>query len=536
MSMSSFTSSAKEPISLVDSVPHPTQYYGSTGDVTSSSSKSESGTLYDNMETKPRARSLCEMERKEIQDNSVSCSLTSKPDSGLYPKLPSLKTPQLVVEDLTLTNRQALEARLNASTSTCNSDSSTPVGPLSKSATPSPTSSVDNASNTAAVFQSSSRAELKRMFLANRGQKAKGIRTIEDSKMKQQEMTSPTSNIRPRSDAICYSRDCHWKTKSCDIDATTTTTPPMAPPTESNDNHVTSTPTYFGSRTLESNTSNSHPHHQLPPNQFNPLWNVCTPTQCPPDLLTMQCSPQGCYNFPANHKLYAELSLNGPLHKPTFGTPSHPSFGGKPTSKGGTQASLSMATAATPTLILPSDAQSVISETDSGHCTKNIDDRSQADVDECSQASELSHISNLDNTSEYSEADNDVFTARQRRIVCMQMSDRNQLNHSCQRNQHASMEDSDTPNPEVSLNASYLKLHRDNPSLLHEQLREYEDTIFNGGRPQMLEQFEDFTDVELPTFDEFCLDDSPSEMEQGGGSGSLHRHRMGDFGHSLFAG
>ena len=167
---------------------------------------------------------------------------------------------------------------------------------------------------------------------------------------------------------------------------------------------------------------------------------------------------------------------------------------------------------------------------------QSIDNRSQADVDECSQASELSHISNLDNTSEYSEADNDVFTARQRKIVCMQMSDRNQLNHSCQRNQHASMEDSDTPNPEVSLNASYLKLHRDNPSLLHEQLREYEDTIFNGGRPQMLEQFEDFTDVELPTFDEFCLDDSPSEMEQGGGSGSLHRHRMGDFGHSLFAG
>lgn len=410
---------------------------------------------------------------------------------------------------MTLTNRQALEARLNASTSTCNSDSSTPVGPLSKSATPSPTSSVDNASNTAPLYQSSSsRAELRRMFLANKGKKAKGIRTIEDSKMKQQEITSPTSNIRPRSDAICYSGDCHWKTKSCDIDVTT---PPIVPPTETNDNHVTSTPTYFGSRTLGSNASNSHPHHQLRPNKFNPSWNMCTPTQCPPYLQTMQC-------------------------KPTFGNPTHPSFGGTPTLKCGTQASISMATAATPTLIPPSDAQSTISETDSGHCTKSIDDRSQADVDECSQSSELSHVSNFDNTSEYSEADNDVFTARQGRIVYMQMSDRNQLNHLYQRSQHANLEDSDTSNPEVSLNASYLKLHHDNPSVLHEKLREYEDSIFNGGRPQMLEQFEDFTDVELPTFDEFCLDDSPSEMEQGGGSGSSHRHRMGDFGHSLFAG
>ena len=533
MSMSSFTSSAKEPISLVDSDPRPTQY-GSTGDVASSHSKPESGTLYDNMETKPRARSLCDMERKEIQDDSVSCNLSGKPDSGLYPKLPSL-TPQLVIEDFTLhvTNRQALEAKLNDSTSTCNSDCSTPVGPLSKSATPSPTSSVDNATNAAAVLQPSSKAELRRAFFTNKGKKAKGIRTIEDSKMKQQQMTSPTSDIRPRSDAICFSRDCHWKTKSCDVDAITTSMPPVAPPTEANDNLMTSTPTYFGSRTLGSNTSISHPHHQVSSNRFNPSWNMCTPTQCPPDLPAVQCDPQGCYNFPVNSKLYAELSANGP---PSFGSSNRSSFGGTPCSKSGTQASVSMVTAATPTLILLSDAQSVISETDSGHCTKSIDDRSQADIDLCSQASELSHLSNLDNTSEYSEADNDVFTARQRGVVCRQTSHRNQLDRLCQRNQHASLEESSVQNPEASLSASCIKLHRDNPSVLHEKLREYEDTIFNGRRPQMLEQFEDFTDVELPTFDEFCLDDSTPEMVQGGGSGSWHRHRMGDFGHSLFAG
>ena len=98
------------------------------------------------------------------------------------------------------------------------------------------------------------------------------------------------------------------------------------------------------------------------------------------------------------------------------------------------------------------------------------------------------------------------------------------------------MTDLDTFNPESSLTASYLKLHRNSPSLLQQKLREYEATVHSGGRPRMLEQFDDFTDVELPTFDDYCLDDVPSEMEVGGNVGGSHRHRMGDFGHSLFAG
>ena len=541
MSMSSFTSSAKDPISLGDSLPHPPQY-GSAGDVslqTSSASKPESGTVYDPVETKPRARSLCEMERKEAQDTPVSNSLFNKGDSGLYPKLPSL-TPQLVIEDLTLTSHQALEANLNTSlASACSSDGSTPVGPLSKSATPSPTSSMGSATNTNAVLQPSlSKAELKRAFFSSKGKKAKGIRTIEDSKMKEKQI-SLTPDTRPRSDAVCYSHDCNWKTKSCDIDVTpSTATPPTAPPTEVNDNHVTSTPTYFGNRTLGSNPSNLNQHHQLPShplNRFNQSWKS---SQCSKDVSETQCTPQGCYNFPSNpftSRFDPRLFSNGSPRQPTFGSPKHSPFDGTPSSKSGTQASISMAVAAAPTLILPSDAQSIISETDSGHCTKSIDDHSQADVDLCSQASELSHISNLDNTSECSEADMDVFAARQGGGgYRFQPSHRNQLHNMYQRDPLA--EDSNTLNPEVSLSASYLKLHHDNPSLLHEKLREYEDTVYNRRRPRMLEQFDDFTDVELPTFDEFCLDDSPSELEQDGGSGGLHRHRIGDFGHSLFAG
>ena len=508
MSMSSFTSSAREPSSLGSGVCPP--QYGSTGDMSmpaSSGGAEPHGS--DDVLTKPRARSLCEMERKENRTNSPTTNLLNQGVKSLYPKLPTV-TPQVIIGDYTLTNQQALEAKLTTSvTSTCSSDTATPVGPLSKSATPSPTSSVGNATTSATV----SKAELRRAFFASKGKKPKGIRTIEDSQLKQQ--LSSSTITRPRSQAISYTADNKWKTKSCEVQMTTDT---VITPTCTDDNHVTSTPTYFGSRTLGSNS------HCAPPEQPNQLWNGCTSSQCPIDFecpldsQTSTCAPP--------QQIFGVNPLatsNSSPYQPTFGSSS---VNGAPNSKCGTQASASMAVAAAPTLILPSDAQSVISETDSGHCTKSIDDRSQADVDACSQASELS---NLDNTSEYSEVDNDVFGVRQRGVHA-QSSQRNQWNHLYQKNQYSN---SDCVNPESSLNASHLKLLQSSPSLLQQKLREYEATMYSGGRPRMLEQFEDFTDVDLPTFDEFCLDESPSEMETGAPS---HRHRMGDFGHSLFAG
>jgi hypothetical protein len=470
----------------------------------------------DDVMTKPRARSLCEMERKENRTNSPTTNLLNQGVKSLYPKLP-LVTPQVIIGDYTLTNQQALEAKLTTSvTSTCSSDTATPVGPLSKSATPSPTSSVGNPTTSSVV----SKAELRRAFFANKGKKAKGIRTIEDSQLKQQLNSSTLT--RPRSQAISYTADNKWKTKSCEAQMTTDA---IIVPTSTNDNHVTSTPTYFGSRTLGSNSQCS------PLQQPNPVWNGCTAShcpgdfECPPDSQTATCAPpqQTCYNFGVNPSATRFEPFNSQYH-PTFGSPNVSSFDGAPNSKSGTRASASMAVAAAPTLILPSDAQSVISETDSGHCTKSIDDRSQADVDVCSQASELS---NLDNSSEYSEVDNDVFGVRQRGSGARSSSPKNQWNHLYQK------DPSESVNPESSLNASHLRLLQTSPSLLQQKLREHEAAMYSGGRPSMLEQFEDFTDVELPTFDEFCLDESPSEIDTGAPS---HRHRMGDFGHSLFAG
>ena len=513
MSMSSFTSSAREPSSLSSGECQP--QYGSTGDVSmpmSGSSAEPHGA--DDVLTKPRARSLCEMERKENQTNSPTTNLLNQGVKSLYPKLP-LETLQVIIGDYnnTLTNQQALEAKLTTSvTSTCSSDTATPVGPLSKSATPSPTSSMGNPTTSATM----SKAELRRAFYANKGKKVKGIRTIEDSQLKQQLNTSAVT--RPRSQAISYVADNKWKTKSCEAQMTTDTVVTAA---TTIDNHVTSTPTYFGSHMLGSNSQ------CVPPQQ---LWNGCTSShcpvefECPPESQPSACFPhqQTCYAFGinslANRFDTTELfNSHGSPYPPTFGSPSiHDS-------KSGTQASPSSAIAAPPTLILPSDAQSVVSETDSGHCTKSIDDHSQADVDACSQASELS---NLDNTSEYSEVDSDVFGGRQRGVYAQ----RNQWNHLYQKDQYS---DGENVNPESSLNASHLNVLRNSPSLLQQKLREYETTMYSGGRPRMLEQFEDFTDVELPTFDEFCLDESPSEMETGA---PAHRHRMGDFGHSLFAG
>ena len=518
MSMSSFTSSAREPSSLGSGMCQP--QYGSTGDMSmpasSSSAEPQAG---DDMLTKPRARSLCEMEQKENRTNSPTTNLLNHGVKTLYPKLPTV-TPQLVIDDCTLTNQQALEAKLTTSvTSTCSSDTATPIGPLSKSATPSPTSSVGKPTGSVRM----SKDELRRAF-ASKG-KSKGIRTIQDSQQKQQ-VTTPALT-RPRSQAISYTPDNKWKTKSCEAQMTTDT---VITPAKANDNHITSTPTYFGNRTLGSNS-------QCPPQQLNQLWNGCRSSrcpvdfECPPDSQTATCAPtqQTCYSFGVNPPMLARfdsqpLTSNGSPYQPSFGSPSGSSISGTPNSKSGTQATASMAVATAPTLILPSDAQSVISETDSGHCTKSIDDRSQADVDICSQASELS---NLDNTSEYSEADNDVFGVRQRGSY----SQGSQWNHLYQKNQYSGSNES--INPESSLNASHLKVLCNSPSLLQQKLREYEAAMYSGGRPRMLEQFEDFTDVELPTFDEFCLDESPSEIETGAPS---HRHRMGDFGHSLFAG
>ena len=520
MSMSSFTSSAREPSSLGSAPCQP--QYGSSGDVsmpTSSSSTEPHGG--DDILTKPRARSLCDMEHKEDTTSSSTTNLLNQGVNSLYPKLPTV-TPQVVIDDCnTLTSQQALEAKLTTSvTSTCSSDTATPVGPLSKSATPSPSSSIGNPTNSSSL----SKTELRRAFFANKGKKAKGIRTIEDSQLKQQLSTSAIT--RPRSQAISYTQDNKWKTKSCEPEMTATCT---------NDNHLTSTPTYFGNRTLGT-TSQCPPHSSA---QCNPFSNGCTSShcpvdfECPSDLQTAPCAPLpqthysfGVYPFAARFEA-RPLPNNGSPYQPTFGCPNALSFSSTTNSKSGTQASASMAVAAPPTLILPSDAQSVISETDSGHCTKSIDDRSQVDGDACSQASELS---NLDNTSEYSEVDNDVFGVRQRGVYT-QASHRNQQNHQNQYNGDESV------NPEGSLSASYLKLLRNSPSLLQQKLREYEDAMYGGGRPRMLEQFDDFTDVDLPTFDEFCLDDTPSEMETGGADGTpSHRHRMGDFGHSLFAG
>lgn len=534
MSMSSFTSSAKDPMSLPEAIPSKPQY-SSTGDVSSHVPPSVPSGGAD--EVKPRARSLCEMEQKNNENNSVSSNLLSgiSTSGSLYPKLPSL-TPQLVIEDYTLTNRQALEAKQTASlTSTCSSDASTPVGPSSKSATPSPTSSLANTtSSPAPVLQSvKSRAELKRAFFANKGGKAKGIRTIEDSKKKELEI-SPTA--RPRSDAMCFAADNHWKTKSCDVHVIESAIPQFDSCTDATDNHLTATPTYFGNRTLADNPSTNahpHPHHNQFPstssNRFNPSWNMCTSGQCPPDLF--QTTPQSNYDtFPVNsfptHKFDPRrLATTAP--QPNFGSSNHLTFASSLNLKAGTQPSVSMAVALQPTLILPSDAQSVSSETDSGHCTRSIDDRSQIDVDVYSQASELS---NLDNNSELSDADNDVFPGRQSK----RKNNLNQL--QSQEHRHSCTAGVDVQNPDLSFTASCLKMHHDNPSLLQEKLREYESAIFNRGRPSMLEKFEDFTDVDLPTFDEFCLDEGAPEMIGDGATTTSHRHKMGDFGHSLFAG
>lgn len=508
MSVSSFTSSAREPSSLGSGVCQP--QYGSTGDVSMTTPSGSCAEPHgdDDVLTKPRARSLCEMERKENRTNSPTTNLLNQGIKSLYPKLPLVHVaPQVIIDDCTLTNQQALEAKLTTSvTSTCSSDTATPVGPLSKSATPSPTNSIGNNSATSTM----SKADLRRAYFANKGKKAKGIRTIEDSQLKQQQNSSTLT--RPRSQAISYTADNKWKTKSCEAQMTTDTI------TSTNDNHVTSTPTFFGNRTLGSNSLQ----------QPNQVWNGCTSShcpmdfECPPNSRTATCVPpqQTCYSFGINPSATRFELFNSRYH-PTFGSPNVSSLGSASNSKSGTHASASMAVAAAPTLILPSDVQSVISETDSGHCTKSIDDRSQADVDVCSQASELS---NLDNTSEYSEVDNDVFGVRQR---AQGSSQRNQWNHQYQKDQYST---SDSVNPESSLNALHLRQLQNSPSLLQQKLREYEAAMYSGGRPRMLEQFEDFTDVELPIFDEFCLDESPSEMAPS------HRHRMGDFGHSLFAG
>ena len=505
MSMSSFTSSAKDPISLTDTVTA-TPQYGSTGDV----SGPTKATVTASMDTKPRARSLCEMEPKSDKNNSNSSKDLFSATTGLYPKLPSL-TPQLVIEDFSINSHLSFDPKhLSSLTSTCSSDASTPIGPLSKSTTPSPTSSIGNTAET--------KAELKRAFFANKGKKVKGIRTIEDSKMKEQS----SLNSRPRSDAVSFSQDSHWKTKSCEVHVTKSVTPLVVTHPDASDNHVTSTPTFFGTRTLADNTATNnttHTHQQYLSNQFNPSYssnrfNMCGPYGCPPDL-----PPATCNTFPVNPFATKFEPHPSNLDPPRFGSP-------------GNSKSISSAVAMPPTLILPSDAQSVSSEADSGHCTKSIDDRSQLDGDICSQASELSHLSNLDNTSEYSEAENDVFTAKQRVGIYG-----NQPNQLCQLNQCAHADGIATPlNPEGSLSASCLRLHRDNPSLLQERLMEHESTLFHRGRPRMLEQFEDFTDVELPTFDEFCLDEGSADFDAESSGTSLHRHRMGDFGHSLFAG
>lgn len=553
MSMSSFTDSAKESSCLGDCLPMKVageglcqMQYGSAGDVSQlpgqrTSNETSVGGIHDGVETKPRAKSLCDMERREDPSSSVVTGSLGKEATSLYPKLSSV-TPQLVIEDLTLTSQQASEAKATASL-TSSSDGSTPVAPLSKSATPSPTSSVGNATNSTTISQS--KVELKRAFFAGKGKKAKGIRTIEDSVLKQQHSSSPTAT-RPRSHAVSYPQESNWKTRSCDMHGTETATPPTCTLTSSSDqsydNHVTSTPTYFGHRVEEKCDANLQLHHQQHPshlsNLSNESWKVprstnrssysTCPLECPQELLMTQCTSQTCPNFGINpfaSKFEARPFANGSPYQPVFGSP---------TSKSGPQASVSTAVANVP--ILLSDVQSIISETDSGHCTKSFDDRSQADVDTCSQisqASELSHLSsNVDNISEYSEVDNDVFGARCREING-QTSHRNQQYHPYQRDQLTGL---DTFNPESSLTASYLKLHRNSPSLLQQKLREYEATVHSGGRPRMLEQFDDFTDVELPTFDDYCLDDVPSEMEVGGNVGGSHRHRMGDFGHSLFAG
>ena len=474
MSMPSFMISAKDPISLSSCLP-PQTLYGSVSNVTTPSSV-DGCKVGDTAKMKPRARSLCDMEQKK----ESPLSLHRKEVSTLCPESHN-PVPQLVIEDLTITNHMS-KARAHTT-----SDCSTPVAPLTKSATPSPGSVPTKA-------QSLSKVELRKVFFASKG-RAKGIRTIEDSKIKQEQCSFIVSTTRPRSDAVCFTTE-NPKTKSSDSHMSSAQ---VAKPTISDENHVTSTPTYFGSRSLGNHNMDNQSH------QPNGSWNMCISGHCPID--TSQCALHSQHNFSFNCScptFEPEIGTLSQYLPACFGKPNHSSFGTMHPSKSG----------------LPLDNQSVVSETDSGHCTKSID------VDVISQASELSHLSYLDNTSECSEVDN---YARQGAI-----------SQSCIRNQLEKNVDKHiiSANPEQSFSASCLKLHHAKPSLLQEKLREYEATAYSGGRPSMLKQFEDFTDVELPTFDDFFLDDphSGSEQRASPSDASLHRHRIGDFGHSLFGG
>ncbi len=97
-----------------------------------------------------------------------------------------------------------------------------------------------------------------------------------------------------------------------------------------------------------------------------------------------------------------------------------------------------------------------------------------------------------------------------------------------------------------------LKAYRNNPSALHQQLHEHDQSLMRGVRPTTLEQFDNFTDVPLPNLDDFHLDtpSTTSSALRGGGIGrgvagsgmrddsttTSHRQQMSDFGHSLFVG
>ena len=166
------------------------------------------------------------------------------------------------------------------------------------------------------------------------------------------------------------------------------------------------------------------------------------------------------------------------------------------------------------------DSQSLVSDADSGRCTKTW---SQADVDTCSQDSVA--LSQISESSIYSEFSDDP-------LLCSEGVHNNQNGRSQENG--LLMKGADPLSPvdvELSLSAKYLQIHHANPSLLHEKLSSQIE------RPEMLQRF---TDVELPGLDDFTLE-LPSEHwhdndYHGDKESGTSRQCRRDFGHSLFVG